>query len=595
MATSAYPIARYLSIDAASSPSLTIDGGLLYLQDTTGTPQVWHRPDRETYPRRLTAETERISFVAASPTRSEAIFGMDQGSDEHDQLFRYDLETGVQTALTRRPESIHSWGAWSPDGDRFAFAANRIERDRFDVYVQPRDGGPDDAELVYEGPGGFLLVTDWGPDGTLSLSRARSSNEQALVSLSVETGEATEIAAATARHRQPSFGPDGRLYCLTDRPGDRLVVGRFGPDGECSVVTDGGEWNVDGYALTGETIAYTRNVDGYSSLHLGTIEESALVETRSVETEGVIADLTLGPDGKRVAVARSGSATPHEIGVGQADEPAEELPSWTPQGTLGIPRARFRAPETIRYESFDGRSIPAYWTLPAAPVDDETPVIVDIHGGPHHQRSPWFYPVKQYFLEQGYAVFEPNVRGSAGYGRAYTQLDDGDRRLDSVADIEAGVEWLHEQPAVDPDRIVAYGRSYGGYMVLAAITQYPDLWAGAVDFVGIADFETFLENTGAWRRSHREAEYGSLEDRQLLEAISPIHDIDRIACPLFVQHGANDPRVPVGEAEQIAERARQQGVPVETLIFDDEGHHTTDRSNLIEQFERIAAFLDEHV
>jgi len=595
MATATYPIARYLSIDAASSPSLTADGGLLFLQDTTGTPQLWHRPDRETDPRRLTAEDERISFVAASPTRREAIFGMDQGSDEHDQLFRYDLTTGVQTPLTRRPEAIHTWGAWSPDGDRFAFAANRRERDRFDVYVQPREGGPEDAELVHEGPGGFLSVADWGPDSRLALSRARSSNAQALSTLSVETGEHARVAEPEARHRQPSFGPEGGLYCLTDRAGDRLALGRFSPDGEFAVAVADDEWNVDGYAVAEGALAYTRNVDGYSSLHRGALAgPTEFRETHSTAPEGVIAELAIGPAGDRLAVARSESATPYEIGVGALDG-TERPSSWTPQGTLGIPEERFQTPETIRYETFDGRSIPAYWTLPADPEAGATPVIVDIHGGPHHQRRPWFYPVKQYFLDRGYAVFEPNVRGSSGYGRAYTQLDDRDLRLDSVADVEAAVEWLHDRPAVDPDRIVAYGRSYGGFMVLAAITQYPDLWAGAVDFVGIADFETFLENTGAWRRGHREAEYGSLDDPELLAEISPVHDIDRIACPLFVQHGANDPRVPVGEAEQIAERAREQGVPVETLIFEDEGHHTTDRSNLIEQFEQIAAFLDEHV
>ncbi|MFB6243519.1 MAG: alpha/beta hydrolase family protein, partial [Halobaculum sp.] len=268
---------------------------------------------------------------------------------------------------------------------------------------------------------------------------------------------------------------------------------------------------------------------------------------------------------------------------------------WTPVGTCGIPREAFRLPETIHYETFDGREIPAYWTLPAGVDETDTvPVIVDIHGGPEHQRRPWFYPTKQFFLDRGFAVLEPNVRGSSGYGAAYSHLDDVEKRLDSVRDIEQAVEWLTDQPAVDPDRVVAYGRSYGGFVVLSAITQYPDLWAGAVEFVGIADFTTFLENTGEWRRAHREAEYGSLEeDRELLEEISPIRDIDQIDCPLFVQHGANDPRVPVSEARQVIETAREQGVRVESLIFEDEGHHTTSRENLIDEFERIAAFLDD--
>ena len=234
--------------------------------------------------------------------------------------------------------------------------------------------------------------------------------------------------------------------------------------------------------------------------------------------------------------------------------------------------------------------------MPEDATDGETPVVVDIHGGPESQRRPSFHAVKQYFLNRGYAYFEPNVRGSSGYGREYTHLDDVENRMDSVADVEAAVEWLHDQPAVDPDRIVAMGGSYGGFMVLAALTEYPDLWAAGVDVVGIANFVTFLENTGDWRRELREAEYGSLEeDREFLESVSPINNIQDIAAPLYVLHGENDPRVPVGEAEQIADEAAEQGVPVEKLIFPDEGHGFTKLENRIEAYTSIADFLDEHV
>jgi dipeptidyl aminopeptidase/acylaminoacyl peptidase len=168
--------------------------------------------------------------------------------------------------------------------------------------------------------------------------------------------------------------------------------------------------------------------------------------------------------------------------------------------------------------------------------------------------------------------------------------------MDSVADVEAGVEWLHDQPAIDPDRVVALGGSYGGFMVLAALTEYPDLWAAGIDIVGIANFVTFLENTGDWRREHRETEYGSLdEDREFLESISPINNAESIDAPLMVLHGANDPRVPVGEAEQIADTVAEQGVPVEKIVFDDEGHGFTKLENRIEAYTSMAAFLDEHV
>ena len=620
-----YSIARYLGIDDLSDPTFTTDGTLLYLADTTGSPDVW-RAAGDT-PERLTSHSQRVSFVSASPTRPMAIFGMDRGSDERDQLFRYDLRDGRETDLTRDPTAIHSWGGWAPDGDRFAYAANRRTADTFDVHVQRYDEPASDSDRVLRGSGGFLSVEAWGPDGDrLALVDARASFAQDLYVLELAAADGSGAGLTRVNPDQdrtyadPTFGADGGLYARTNQPGDHTALVRFDLDavderpGEerasgrddpaMAVVAARDGWNVDGHALDRETgrLAYTVNVDGYSELVVGTLDDpttfrrTAAPDTASDAADpGVIETITWGPAGERLAVAHSASDRPHRILAVDCAAAEATTRVAASHGTLGIPASNFPAPEVIRYETFDGREIPAYWTLPPGRDDGDVPVIVDIHGGPEHQRRPWFYPMKAAFLERGYAVFEPNVRGSSGYGKAYTHLDDTDKRLDSVADIDAAVTWLADQPAVDDERIVAYGRSYGGFMVLAAITEYPDRWAAAVDFVGIADFETFLENTGEWRRSHREREYGDVENTELLERISPIHRVDQIRCPLFVQHGANDPRVPVAEARQIIEAVSDQNVPVESAIFEDEGHHTTSRRNRIDQFEQIASFLDEHV
>ncbi|WP_224269969.1 S9 family peptidase [Haloprofundus salinisoli] len=617
-----YAVARYLGIDAARQPAFSSDGErLTFVRDTTGTPQIWTLAGANAPPTRLTAFEERISFIDWSPTRDEFVFGMDQGSDERDQLFRYDAADGTIHGLTERPDAIHGWGGWSPSGDSFAFTSNRRDAQAFDVYVQTRDGGPDDAELVFESDG-WLEALGWSPDGeSLALREAHASFDQEVSILELETGEVGVVTPdGEASYDCVTFGPGSDvLYLVTNHDADRSYLGRLDLDtADIDVVADGdggdGNWNVEEFAFDRDSrrLVYGRNVDGYSELYAGEFVDETAVDVAEVDLpEGVAADVTLGPDGERFAFTFSENSEPFGIYVGTVDGTSEPT-RWTSLDTVGIPQSTFRSAETIRYESFDGRvseanattgeqsspdrrEIPAYWTLPADAEPGETPVIVDIHGGPEHQRRPWFYPTKQYFLNEGYAVLEPNVRGSSGYGKTYTHLDDREKRMDSVKDIRAAVDWLYEHDMVDPDRIVAYGRSYGGFMVLAAITEYPEIWAAAVEFVGIADFETFLENTGEWRRDHRAAEYGSLDDRELLREISPIHKVDRIECPLFVQHGANDPRVPVGETEQIVERVRERGVPVEKLVFEDEGHHTTTRSNLVEEFEQIRAFLDEHV
>ena len=637
-------VRRYLSARSTDGPTLAPDGRLAFRADTTGTMQVWTLEEPRAWPTQRTFYDERVSFVSWSPTGDAIAFGKDAGADEHDQLFRLDPDDGTIERLTDRPDAIHSWGGWSPDGDRIAFAANRRDDANFDVYVMDADGsdgrGADDRDREADGTGeptlvcegdGLCSVAGWSPDGErLLVETAHSSADHDLYVVDATTGDRRHVTPheGDVRYGHPTFGPNGdAIYCVSDANADVMELVRIDLETlETETVVDGHEphgvddrsaareeWSVDEFALDAGTgrLALARNVDGYSEVHVGRLAAPTEVATVAVDLpDGVASDLTIGPAGERVAMTVSSTNLNRSIYVVDPTDIDEtgtpNTERWTVPSSGGVPLEEYHEPELIRYETFDDREIPAFFTLPdeyeGEPGDGDgaasVPVIVDIHGGPHHQRRPSWRdrPVRQYFLDAGYAIFEPNVRGSSGYGREYAALDDVEKRMDSVRDVAAGVEWLRDHPAIDDESIVCYGRSYGGFMVLACITEYPELWAAAVDFVGIANWVTFLENTGDYRRSHREAEYGSLaDDREFLESISPIHDVDRIECPLFVQHGANDPRVPVEEARQIADAVADQGVPVETCIFEDEGHHTTKLENRIEQFERIADFLAEHV
>ena len=594
-----FGIERYLNVRSAHGSSLS-EHGLAFLMDTTGVPQVWTLDSPGSWPEQRTFSDERVTFVTWSPERPELAFGMDEGGNERAQLFRLDVETGVIHPLTDLPEAKHRWGGFSPDGERIAFASNRRDESVFDVYVQGREERGDDAELVAEGDG-WLSLAGWSPDGTrLLVHEAHASFDHDLHVLDLGTGEMDHLTPhdGAVRYSSPEWGPDGEsVYLVTDEASDTLYLARLDLDGDLELVESGGEWNVGGVALDEEsgTLAYSRNVDGYTDLTVGRlVGETEVEEFPTPELPGGVAGgVSFDDDGERFSITVTGaSVNPNVFVVETATGEAER---WTYAPTAGIPEERFRDADLVRFESFDGLSVPAFFSLPDDATEGETPVIVDIHGGPESQRRPSFSAVKQYFLDRGYAYFEPNVRGSSGYGREYTHLDDVEKRMDSVRDIRAGVEWLHDHPAVDPDRIAVMGGSYGGFMVLASMTEYPHLWAAGVDIVGIANFVTFLENTGDWRRALREAEYGSLEDdREFLEEISPVNRIESIAAPLFVLHGANDPRVPVGEAEQIAEEAAEH-VPVRTLIFEDEGHGFTKLENRIEAYSAIAEFLDEHV
>ncbi|MEF8776794.1 MAG: S9 family peptidase [Haloarculaceae archaeon] len=608
---------------------------------------------------------------------------MDDGGNERVQFHRLD-DDGRVVDLTATPDAKHQWGGWSHDGDRFAFASNRRDESVFDVYVQGRAEREDAAEMVHRGEG-YLYVAGWSPgDDRLIVGEAHASFDQDLYVLDLETREFIHITPheGDVRYASPEWSHDGQgIYVVTDQDSDTLQLCHLDlstaaeadvlkPE-HLAVVRDGGEWNVDGVAVDHDTdrIAYSRNVEGYTALHVGAVGDHGTVREypvpalaggvaggvafdragdrlalsaagRTRNTNVFVLDLpaegpTITDPAAAVAGVAEGLAGPGGVEAGPVPGGAENVPAasggtavasnnqdefenpgraaadrgetatgedgatatrWTDASTAGIPPATFRPADLIRYETFDGREIPAFFTLPKSVPEDGAPVVVDVHGGPASQRRPSFSGLVQYFLSRGYAVFEPNVRGSSGYGKAYTALDDVEKRPDSVADLDAAADWLEAQAAIDGDRIAIKGGSYGGFMVLAAMTAYPDRWAAGVDLVGIANLVTFLENTGPWRRDHREAEYGSLEaDREFLESISPVHSVDEIAAPLFVVHGANDPRVPVGEAEQIVEAVEARGLPVEKLVFEDEGHGLSKLENRIEAYTEMVAFLDAHV
>ncbi|NHX35726.1 MULTISPECIES: S9 family peptidase [Halolamina] len=597
-----YDIERYLNVRSAYGGSFDPEGErLAFLMDTTGTAQVWTVDGPGEWPVQRTFYDDRVTFVDYSPERQELAFGKDQGGDERAQLFTLDVGTGEITNRTQQPDAKHRWGGWDSDGERFAFASNRRDHTVFDIYVQDRDAVGNDAELVHEGDG-WLSLSGWSPDDDrLLVHEAHSSFDHDVHVLDVSDGGISHVTPHEGRARYSSveWGPDGEsLYMVTDHDSDTLRLERLDlSEGEFSVVEDGGEWNVDGVSVDEESrrVAYSRNVDGYTDLTVGELVDPDRIDPAESPTfpDGVVGGVEWGPNGDRYALTVTASSDNTNVHVG--DVPAGESERWTDAATAGIPRETFVEPQLVHVPSFDGREIPGFFSVPED-SEGELPVIVDIHGGPESQRRPSFRPVKQYFLNNGYAVFEPNVRGSSGYGKEYAGLDDVRNRMDSVKDLKAGVEWLQDHPDVDADRIVAYGGSYGGFMVLSALTEYPDLWAAGVDVVGIANFVTFLENTSDWRRSLREAEYGSLdEDREFLQEISPTNNIENIAAPLFVLHGENDPRVPVSEAEQIVEDVRDQGVPVRKLIFPDEGHGFSKLDNRIRAYSAVVEFLDEHV
>jgi dipeptidyl aminopeptidase/acylaminoacyl peptidase len=619
-----YDIERYLSARRAYDPRVGPSGEVAFAFDATGVPQVWRLDAARSWPTQLTFSDETVSMGGWSPTRPELVFGMDEGGDERTQLHRLAGDGSETVNLTRTPDAKHLFCGWSHDGDRIAFASDR--HGGFDVYVQRRDETGDDATRVTDERD--LIPAAWSPDGDRLLAVEVHSNfhlDLYVVGLSGGSVRAVEPFDEPVRYGPVEWSPTGdAVYAVTDGVGDDTrSLARIDLDGDdATELVDGGGWDVEEFVLHHDTgrVAYTRNVDGYSEVTVTDLDaldgdrgrpdagpsagdaspfDAGRRYPEPALPDGVVGDETIiqrsldfGPDADRLAVSSSTPTSPPNVYV--VDVHTGDATRWTDADTAGVPARTLQTPTLARYESFDSLDVPAFVSTPAD-GDPPHPLIVDVHGGPEGQRKPSFDAKRQFFLASGYAVFEPNVRGSTGYGREYASLDDKRNRMDAVRDVAAGVEWLCDAGVADPDRVAAYGHSYGGFVVLACLTEFPDLWAAGVDEVGVANFVTFLESLSEFRRQFRESEYGSLdEDREFLASISPITNIDRIDAPLLVLHGANDPRVPVEEAEQIIERASNH-VPVESVIFDDEGHRFEKRENRVAAYRRVVEFFDEHV
>jgi dipeptidyl aminopeptidase/acylaminoacyl peptidase len=266
----------------------------------------------------------------------------------------------------------------------------------------------------------------------------------------------------------------------------------------------------------------------------------------------------------------------------------------------GLRASDFVRPETFRYMSLNGLKIPFFQFIPK---NGETPrngwpCVIWIHGGPEAQFRPSFNPIIQFLLAAGFAVVAPNVRGSTGYGRKFSALDDVEKRMDSVTDIKYLAEHLRTEKRINSQKLALYGASYGGFVVLAAMTEYPDLFHAAIDIVGISNFVTFLQNTAPWRRHLREKEYGSLTvDRELLARISPLNKIQNsvVKTPTLLVHGVNDERVPLSEAEQIYNELKRKGISTELISFADEGHGIVKLSNKKRLYPAILSFLRQHL
>lgn len=599
MATLEQYLTEYLDL----SPVWLEKDRIAFLSTRSGYQQIWEMNLKTGELRQRTFFKSTVLQMRAHLPSRQILFTLDPNGSENGQpyLLGYDEETPRQ--LLDRPKFLHDIAGFDTEGKKVYYLSNARDGIISDICCLDLETGEENILFTPDKP--MAQAYDISRDGRYLLYHILSSYEcDRVYRFDIETGAVTPLPGDEEEsvEKSPYWTACGeRVYLCTNRGRDRTYAAY------CDLKTNAlgriyesekGECRCAAPSPDGKFIAIAVEEEGYNYIELLDAKTFAVIKRiepmkAGMGSSGIVPEkITWAGDSSMLLFQLTNGTHPLRL---WAYYPEKGEAAQLTKGRI-VPEEDLVDMELKEFRSFDGLRVPYFLYRPKGCENAENmPVMIEIHGGPECQRYCEYDSYLQFIVSQGVAVVAPNIRGSSGYGRHYCHLDDKEKRLDSVKDIEYLVKHIVEEKIANPDRIAVSGVSYGGFMTLSCCARLPELWACAVDRVGMFNLKTFMENTSPYRRAWRETEYGSLEDGDLLYRVSPAAKADQMKTPLIVVHGNNDPRVPISETEQLVEMLEKKGVEVQFVRYSDEGHAVKKLPNIIDSITRVTAFVLKYI
>jgi dipeptidyl aminopeptidase/acylaminoacyl peptidase len=593
-------ISRMARIGAVTSPSFSPDGRWLsVISNVSGMPQAYVVPSAGGWPRMITDGIDPVVSVVWSPAPGSdwIAVAVAPGGGLNTQVYVVRADGTGMRRLTDGGQDNNAFNAWSDDGRKIYIDSNRRDPASRDSFVVDVESGKVDLVATNPGVGSITSITGDGRLGLLTRLRSRGNNNLYLVDLASGKDTLLTPHEGVAQY----FGEiahDGRaVFVGTNEGRDLVAFGRLrldgGQPGKIEVLRERPDAELDGFRVNEQDTlaALMWNAGGRSEFELFDMQAN-----KSLPTPKLPAELAFTPvfsrDGKQLAVTVSGAAQPPDVWVAEVGQPFRQV---TFAQHAGVDLTTFVRPELVKFRAHDGLELSGWLYRPKGSAGPR-PYVLSFHGGPEGQERPGFRSDYQALLSQGMGVFAPNVRGSSGFGKTFVNLDNGELRFNGLKDIKSSVDYLVTNGIADPKRIGITGGSYGGYMTMVGLTEYPELFAAGVNLFGMVNFFTFFQHTQPWMAAISTVDYGDpATQKDLLQKLSPLGKLDRIRAATMVQHGANDTNVPVVEAEQIVKHLKARGVPVEYILFPDEGHGWRKIPNRIRSTVEMVRFFDAHL